>query len=457
MKHRVLTTFLAIGTALSLVPGCSRQPAGRFIVLVIMDTVRRDTLGCYGDTLGTTPHIDALAADGVRFERAISSSGWTLPAVASILTSNWPSIHGALGRGAKLTPVRPEVTMAAEAMRGAGFHTAGYANAAFVSPALGIDRGFDVFDHEYSYKEDSRRADATVDLAVAYARDHRAEPTFMMIHLFDATLDYDPPDGYRTRFTDGRSEPEPPLGMEDCLGFELGDSVPSARDIRYVEGVYRGEVAFADAQIGRFIATLKELGLYERAFIVVTADHGEEFWDHGEFEHGHTLYDELVRVPLVVKLPADVHPASHRVPWQVRTIDIMPTVFDYLGIPAPETFAGKSLMEYVRGEPTGPRNAFSESILYGTRKVAWRNSRYTYIQDIEEGRDSVGELYDWKNDPGEKVELAAAEPDMARTVRKECMDFYTGLLARARSMSPLEPVDMSPEEIRKLRSLGYIR
>jgi hypothetical protein len=114
-------------------------------------------------------------------------------------------------------------------------------------------------------------------------------------------------------------------------------------------------------------------------------------------------------------------------------------------------------MEFVRGEPSGPRPAFSESILYGTRRIAWRTSRYTYIQDIEEGRDDVGEAYEWKSDPGERADIGAEHPEMAQELRRECMEFYLDLLARGKAMSPLEPVDMSPEEIKKLKSLGYIR
>lgn len=456
---RVLQSALrlaAVGIVAALV-ACDPGPPGRFVVLVVMDTVRRDALGCYGNDRGTTPGIDALAADGVRFDRAVSSSGWTLPAVASLLTGTWPSIHGALGRGTQLTPLRPEVATAAEVMKAAGFNTAGYANAAFVSPKLGLDRGFDVFDHVYMYNQSTRRADETMDAAIEYTRVHRGEDCFIMIHLFDPHLDYDPPAGYATRFTGGRTEPAPPLSIETCLALGEGEAAPDSADVDYIRGVYLGEVAFMDAQIERFANELKARGLYDRALIVVTADHGEEFWDHDGFEHGHTLYDELVGVPLVVKFPADLHPTTRRVAWQVRVLDVMPTVFDYLGVEAPESFRGESLLSYVRGEPDGHRDSLSESLLYGTRRVAWRTGRYTYIQDIEEGRDEVGELFDWKADPFERTDLSEERAEIAAEIRGECMEFYHDLLVEAKSMSSIEPINMSPEEIDKLKSLGYVR
>jgi arylsulfatase A-like enzyme len=440
------------------VTGCDRGSSGRFVVLVVMDTVRRDALGCYGAEHNTTPSIDAVAVDGVRFARAVSASGWTLPAVASLLSGTWPSIHGALGRGVTLSPVRPEITMAAEVMKSAGYRTAAYANAAFVSPKLGIDRGFDLFDHVYAFNRSTRRADETVDAAIGFVREHRGEDCFVMVHLFDPHLDYDPPGEFAHRFTGSRTTPAPPLSIEAVVDMQGQDeSPPSPADSQYVHDVYLGEVAFMDLHIGRLVEELKSLGLYERSMIVVTADHGEEFWDHGGFEHGHTLYDELVNVPLVIKFPSDLHPSTRLVKWQVRTIDVMPTVFDYLAIQTPPGFVGESLLPFVRAEPPGHRKALSESLLYGSRRIAWRTAGYCYVQDIEEGREEIGELYNLGDDPKERVDLSAELPDVAEQMRRDCMETYLELLARAKSMSPLETIEMSPLEVQKLKSLGYIR
>ena len=194
---------------------------------------------------------------------------------------------------------------------------------------VGVDRGFDVFDHKYSYNHDARSAQLVVDLAIRELHANRGEPTFFFVHLFDPHLSYAPPTGYDTKFTDGRTGPAPPITMAMCKEMQTGESgqePPPAQDIDYIRGVYQGEVNFMDAQVGRFVEELKSLGLYDQATLVVTSDHGEEFWDHGGFEHGHTLYDELIHVPLIVKFPAGVEPGRHAVSEPVRVLDVMPTL-----------------------------------------------------------------------------------------------------------------------------------
>jgi arylsulfatase A-like enzyme len=435
---------------------CSEPPAKDNVILIILDTVRHDALGCYGNPRQPTPNIDAIAADGSRFDQAISPSGWTLPAVASLLTGAWPTIHGALGRQIVLTPVRDEVPTAPEILSAAGFTTLGIANAAFVSPMLHLDRGFDVFDHQYTYNWDARRADASIDATLQLLQEYRSRPKFLLIHLFDAHLDYDPPGEYATKYTGGRTEPAPPLALPTCLEMYTneGTAPPTQQDIDYITGVYHGEVSFMDAQVGRLVETLKSMGIYDTSTIIITSDHGEEFWDHSGFEHGHTLYDELVRVPLIVKLPTSDAPVQHTIKAQVPLFDVMPTILDILGIAQPATFAGVSLLPLITGQTNEDRVAFSESTLYGANRIALRSSRYKYIYDLD---GETGELYDWRNDPRETTDLSDELPDTASEMRVELLEFHGTLTERAQSMSTPEPVDMSPKRIEMLRSLGYIR
>jgi arylsulfatase A-like enzyme len=430
------------------------------VVVFLIDTVRRDAVSCYGGRPGMTPRIDAVCADGVRFDQAVSTSGWTVPAVASLLTGTWPTIHGSVGKGLNITPMRTELPVAPELFQQRGFGTVGFATSAFVSPMLGVDRGFDVFDHEYSVNWQARRADTTITLAIAELRKRRDEPTFYFIHLFDPHLDYDPPGEYAAAYTEGRSEPKPPLSLEDVLGLRTGaDSTapPSPADQAYVRGLYDGEMAFMDAHIGRFIDELKTLGLYDRAMIVIVADHGEEFWDHKGFEHGHTLYDELVAVPMIMKFPADVVPEVKDVTSQVRLLDVVPTIFDLLDFELPETFIGQSLMPYVRGNTEEHLDAYCESTLYGPPRVALRGPRYKYIAVPGKHGLVSGELYDWQHDPGETENLAPSMPDIASLHRANLTEWYRRNTAQAQQMSRVQPVNLHPDRIKLLRSLGYVR
>ena len=461
LKRLVVGLLVALAAVVVAWWFSSRPGAPQPSVFVFMlDTVRRDAFGCYGHPASPTPHIDALAAEGVRFDQAVSTSGWTLPAIASFMTGTWPTIHGAVGRGVTLTPIREEVPTAAEVLRDNGFATVGIANAAFVSPMVGMDRGFDVFDHRYSYNWDMRRAAETIDTAIDELRRRRSSAGFYFIHLFDPHLDYKPPTEYALRYTGGRLDPPLPITLETVLGLhsgENGEDPPLPADADYVRGVYQGEVSFVDSQIGRFIDELVSLGLYEEATIIVTADHGEEFWDHDGFEHGHTLYDELILIPLIIKFPASMELTGRVVTPQVRLLDVMPTVFENLNVSSPESFVGQSLMPVIRGESRADRNALSESTLYGAPLIAFRGPNYKFIMELTEDGEGNGELYDWRADPHEKRELSEELPEKAAELRQELVRTYRELLIEASEMSETRPVDLGPKRIDQLRSLGYIR
>jgi arylsulfatase A-like enzyme len=325
---------------------------------------------------------------------------------------------------------------------------------------VGMDRGFDVFDHRYSYNWDTRRARETIGAAISELRQRRSSSGFYFIHFFDAHLDYNPPPEYAAKFTGGRLDPPPPLTYEIALGLrsgENGEDPPMPSDVDYIRGLYDGEVSFVDSQIGRFIEELKSLGLYDQATIIVTSDHGEEFWDHGGFEHGHTLYDELVLIPLVIKFPASMDLPKRVVQPQVRILDVMPTVFEILGVPSPESFVGQSLMRVVRGETNADLDALCESTLYGAPLVALRGPRYKYIMELVEDATGKGQLYDWREDPLERNDLAAELPEKSDELRAELIRTYRDHLVVASGMSEPKPVNLDPKRIDQLRSLGYIR
>jgi len=430
------------------------------VIVFLLDTVRRDALGCYGHEGARTPRMDAVAADGVRFDQAVSTSGWTLPAIASLMTGTWPTIHGAMGRDVTLTTIRAEVPMATEVLKRAGFQTVGFANAAFVSPMVGVHRGFDLFDHRHSYNWDTRRADETIEAALAQLRRRRGSPGFYFIHLFDAHLDYDPPPAYAAKPIGGHVRLAPPITMEKVLELWPKDDAkgpPRKEEIEYIRSLYGGEVRFMDAQVGRFMDEMKSMGLYDDAIIVITSDHGEEFWEHGGFEHGHTLYDELVLVPLLIKFPRATKPKEPVVRSQVRLLDVMPTVFDVLGLQTPRSFVGESLMPLVRGEGKRDLPALSESTLYGEPQISLRGPRYKYVRPAADGEGAKGELYDWREDPRETKDLSVELPEVRERLRSQLGELHGANLAQAERMSKPSSVNMSPTLIEQLKSLGYIR
>ena len=179
--------------ALTLATACGESEPPPHVVLVVVDTLRADALGCYGHQAANTPAIDAFAAESVQFTDAVSSSGWTLPSVGSLLTGVWPTLHKATGKLTLLRPISPDIPTAAELLVDEGYTTLGFANAAFLSPLLGLDRGFEVFDHKHAYNQDVRRADQTVsDAILELNKRDKDDPVFLLVHLFDSHLDYDP-------------------------------------------------------------------------------------------------------------------------------------------------------------------------------------------------------------------------------------------------------------------------
>jgi arylsulfatase A-like enzyme len=454
-----LASGLVLTLGLAACDASSTRSDGEVVVLLVIDTLRQDALGCYGRDDARTPRLDALAAEGVRFDQAISSSGWTLPSVASLLTGTWPTLHKATGKKTRLTPITTDLPVAAEVFKAGGYATLGFANAAFLSPMLGLDRGFDLFDHRHAYNQEIRRADETVDAALGELAKRPSEKVFVLLHLFDVHLDYDPPDGFIEPFAQGRSEPPPPLSMRQCMGMGHDGAPPVQADIDYVRALYQGELAFVDRAVGRLVDGLEELELWDGATLVVTSDHGEEFWDHGGFEHGHTLYDELIRVPLIIRLPAGGAIQSPVVDAQVRTIDIMPTLFELGGLEAPSSFVGSSLLPLVAGEAQPAMPAFSQSTLYGASKLSWRADPYQLVYDLAPDVAQPIELYDFRADPLTQHDLALEKPKVAKRLHRDLARFYNDLKQRAQTISTPEVEDMSPTHVKEylesIESLGY--
>jgi len=422
----------------------------RTVAVVVVESLRRDALGCYGREGALTPRIDALAAEGARFEQAISASCWTLPSVGSLLTGTWPAVHKGMGKAPAVFAISEDVPLAAEVFREAGFGTLGFANSAYLSPLLGFDRGFDVYDHLHGYNETQRRAGATVEAALEAVAERPRQDLFLFIHLQDPHLDLDPPEEFITPFVGERRTPTPPLTLSECrfLAGGDGETTPSDEDIAYVRGLYQGEVAAVDAAVGRLVDGLEELGRWERTEFVLTAGQGTEFWTHRAFGHGYTLYDQVIRVPLVVRRPPSAADAPRVLHHVVRTIDVMPTLFELSGIETGPTFDGRSLVGDLRGQvPRRLPPAFSQGTIGGAEKISWRNLEYHLIVTEREAGEVDMELFDLVVDPAEAMDVDRTRPEALQPLSVQLMNFTNELRMRSEAIPPTEIQDLSRETI----------
>ncbi len=426
--------------------GCARAPEkpGPGIVLVILDTVRADHLASYGYPRETSPNLDRLAAEGERYEHAYSQSPWTLPAVATILTGQPPHVHQASRASKGLHMVAPSVPTLAELFSKAGFRTAAVMNVVFCSPESGLSRGFESYDYSRSDRSNvgSRDARATTDAALAWLEQVRGEPFFLVVHYFDAHLTYDPPAPYDTMFEpDAAGRIENGFGSADQVRQIADGTLPlTDRQRQSLEARYDGEIRFLDDQFGRLRQGLEKQGLWARTTVLVVADHGEEFWDHGSFEHGHTHHHELIEIPLILRRPGTPGGVVRR--ERVRQLDIAPTLLAQAGVAVPAGLPGQVLGS------AGAKLSVAEGSLWSGDLRSSRSDRGTAIWN----RDTDAWQYFAPDDPRETKNLWPSGPP---SEDDEVVQLLRALPASRRE----EPGEWQPteEQMEALRSLGYAR
>ena len=307
-------------------------PERPHIVLISIDCLRADHVGAYGYPLDTTPHLDALAADGVVYEDAFSTSAWTLPSHMSMLTGLLPSQHGVTTLAHRLsdeTPFLPDL------LKRSGYETTGIVTWWFVSQAYGFDKGFDTFR-----LRPSADAEVVIDDAIEVLRGGRSHSQFLFLHVLEPHWRYRPEDEMLGRFGPR------PADISDLLDMADAGTRPENDDVAAITRLYDAEIATADRAIGRLIHELKQLDAYESALIIVTADHGEAFYEHEGWQHD-TLYDEVLRVPLIVKPP---HAEGSRVETPASIASILATVAGVSGI-EPPIGSAPSLLDLASDEP----------------------------------------------------------------------------------------------------------
>jgi arylsulfatase A-like enzyme len=372
-------------------------------VVYLVDTLRADHTGVYGYPRPTTPELDAFAKDAVVFDAAVVHASWTKPSVASILTSRLPGQH----RAVQLRdPLDPSNITLAERLDARGWATgAAIANSVIYGAESAFDRGFDVFAGLHG--DDDRRsklvgADVVVDAALELLRSRRGLATFLYVHTMDPHVPYAPPPPFDRMF-----EPHP---TDEHPARDPRTDYKEPLDRERMIGQYDGDIAFGDREFGRFVRELKAAGLYEDALVVFLSDHGEEFLDHGRWLHGRSLFDELIRVPLVVKLPGH-RGAGTRVAEQVQGLDVVPTVLEAMGVPLPADLGGQPLQRTLAGGAK-PRPALAEISHRGFVAHGVRTDGDKYVRRFSPDDDEL--YFDLRRDPKEKTSVAA---DHSRRVR----------------------------------------
>ncbi len=411
--------IIAIGPVLLLGCGGPRlSPEKPDVLLVVVDTLRADHLGAYGYGRPTSPHLDALARRGTLFEKAWSAAPWTLPSVMSIITSRYPSSHRVENDGLKLAASIPTL---AETMRGAGYATGAFVSHVYVGRQFGFDRGFDTFEDfgvsAPGYRPETRMeptADRVTTAASEWVRAQGNRPFFLMVHYFDPHWPYDPPEAYRSMFPSAYAGPLD-AGYDAISRFKDPLVEMPADYRRFLIDRYDGEIRFTDDQIGALIEAVEAAGRGSRTWVIVTGDHGEEFKDHGSIGHGRQLYEEVIRVPLIIAgPPGGERPGAPARPvaTPVSGIDLFPTVLDLAGIAkAPAGLSGTSLASLARtaaaareGAPSPDRPLVNETARLGACRKAVRIGDLKLIDFMDEDRSA---FFDLAADPEERQDLSA--------------------------------------------------
>ncbi|HXX21571.1 MAG TPA: sulfatase-like hydrolase/transferase [Terriglobia bacterium] len=418
--------LLAISTLLSLaVSSAAAEGPAYNVVLITIDTLRPDHLACYGYASIETPYIDRLAESGARFTQAFTPVPITLPAHTALLTGMFPlatGVHDFMGN-----QVSPGTGTLARILHDHGYSTAAFLGAPVLDSRFGLNQGFDTyFDRfELAGKEEvrldaiKRPGDQVVDEAQKWLNHHPPQPVFLWVHLYDAHSPYRPPLPYSERY---RGRP------------------------------YDGEIAFADAQVGRLMTTLTRQGLLEKSLVVLASDHGESLGEHGEKTHGFFIYNSTLHVAFIAKVPGD---APRVVNDEVSLVDVMPTVLQGLGIPIPAGVQGRSLLSLVAGRAgESASNLYAESypplLHFGWNSLRSLQSRgWKYIETTRP------ELYDTRTDPKESKNLYSTHQTLALDMKnrlRTLVSRYTPAIGAAIPGSA--PAD--PALLKSLRSLGYV-
>jgi arylsulfatase A-like enzyme len=455
------------------------------ILFLTVDALRADSLSCYGYKEIKTPSIDSVAGKGVLFTNTIAQSSWTLPSFASMLTSLYPSVHGAQKKQSKKMnscyQINKNTILMQEILKDIGYSTHAFIYNSVISSAYGFTRGFDDFFNIYrelvkqkrkrsakflwrdiiSFDKNKIAVDennviALTQNVINWLESNTKQPFFLWVHYLDP---HSPYERYKTygvnpSYTGRLKDIEFVRGLLfDHLKTGRHNLTPSDKD--YLKTIYDEEILFVDENIGLILKKLTELNLIDNTLIIFSSDHGEEFWEHDDYNHGHSLYRELVHIPLILQLPGAL-PQGTRINSQVRAIDIMPTILGMLGVKHKLNIQGKSLLPLIKGEEMGNRTAFSESLFFFEERKSIRTGKYNFIYFTDSQKK---ELYDLESDPWELENIVDERPEVAYDLQNKLLDFMKDCRNIANTLGTekhSKPVKLDEESKQRLKALGYL-
>jgi len=456
-KTAALALLLLCASSLS---GCQPKRNPNVLILVV-DALRPDHMGCYGYKLPTSPTMDALARRGVLFMDATSGSSYTRAAVPSIFASVYPGAHGVLDQGNDVQMLSDEYETLAETLKERGYATAAFAPNPSLNLAFNFDQGFDLYDDDFKIGvagvQDHETATKINERTLAFLRANKEKPYFAYLHYRDVHAPYVPPPPYDKMFDrPGKGRP--------LTEYEYKSQPPDMRKpVRhrdldtYIE-LYDGEIRYTDDHLARFLETLSKEGFLDDTVIFLTADHGESFLEHRSWTHGSGLYEELTRVPLVLVLPGEKH-KGQRVTAPVHTTDIYPSVLEMLEIEIPSQVQGRSLFEAIEGKADPKRPVFSEALV-SRRHRPWNFGQLIAVRSegwklIYNRWSRSGELYNLAQDPGETRDLVNVERERARNLLRMIAEQDKENAKRSHRAKGTE--ELPEDVVEGLKSLGYIR
>jgi arylsulfatase A-like enzyme len=448
-----IPAILAASALLLLSCGRHARPP-RNVIVILVDTLRADHLGTYGYARPTSPNVDAFAAETVKFEDARSQASCTFPSANSILTSRWPAAF--LGQPDQALGIPEGIPSLAEILHTHGYRTVAVSASAVVrntpsrfNPTAGYGRGFDVFQEDCVWKSAACVNRQAAPYLAKVGKDDK--PLFLYLHYIDPHGPYQPPKGWPYKFAKDRpakrwvriGDPNP-IGNWLYKGKENPGFTPA--DLRHLQDLYDDEIAFFDGQFAELLASLRSSGLLEDSIVVFASDHGEEFLEHGHLKHCRTVFDNSIKVPLLMRIPGV---DARTVSLPVQNLDIVPTILDYLGVgTGGDVFDGRSLRPILEKDPKAGAGEMQYALQGSFRSAS--DGRYKLIQDLAAGSFT---LYDLASDPGEKADVLRRE----RRAYFRLRDALTGWVTKAEGAGTGgESLRKAKEAEERLRSLGYI-